>query len=64
MATLPKSEVEQLEPKLSLDEAAKQLLEIVESHYDELGLSQEERDQRYASAQEFLDAKSASRAKA
>ena len=64
MATLPKSDIKMAEPKLSLEEAAAELYKIVEGHNDELGLNEAERDNRYTSAREFLDAKDASRAKA
>jgi hypothetical protein len=64
MATLPQIDVEQTEPKLTLDEAASELYKIVEGHFDSLGLSEEERDQRYISAREFLDAKDAANATA
>jgi hypothetical protein len=64
MAALPQIDVEQTEPKPTLDEAASELYKIVEGHFDSLGLSEEERDQRYISAREFLDAKDAANATA
>ncbi len=57
MATLPKSDIEMNESKQSLDEAARQMVDLIEGYYDEIGLSESERDQRYASAREFLDSK-------
>lgn len=64
MATLPQTDVEQVEPSLTLDEAAAELYKIVEGHFDDLGLTEAERNARYVSAREFLDTKDAANAKA
>jgi hypothetical protein len=48
-AQKPKSKV------MSADEAGKKLYEIIEGHFDEIGLSEEERDKRYDRAQKHLD---------
>jgi len=63
MATLPSTDVEQVMPRLSLDEAAAQMARLVEDYYDEIGLSEQERDQRVASAGEFIQSVSERSAK-
>ncbi len=40
---------------LGAEEAGKKLYEIIEGHFDEIGLSEEERDERYDRAQKHLD---------
>ncbi len=63
MAMLPQTEIEQPAPVLTLDEAAAELYKIVEAHFDDLGLTEAQRDERYTSAQQFLDAKNAETSK-
>ncbi len=48
---------------MSADEAGKKLYEIVEGHFDEIGLSEAERDKRYARLEKHLDAKGVPAAK-
>jgi hypothetical protein len=47
----------------ALNLAAAQMTQFIEEYYDEIGLSETERDERYASAREFLDSKNAATAK-
>jgi hypothetical protein len=54
MATLPSIEVEQAEPKLSLDEAAADMYKLIEGYYDEIGLSEADREKRYEAAGDFI----------
>jgi len=64
MAALPNIDIEQTKQKLSPDEAAAELYKIVESHFDDLGLAEQEREARYASLRESLDAKDVALSKA
>jgi hypothetical protein len=43
---------------ISADEAGKKLYEIVEGYFDEIGLSEAERDKRYAKAEARVNARS------
>ncbi len=56
MATLPIAEPVPAKDA-ALDAAAAKMAQLVEEYYDEIGLSEAERDARYASAREFLDSK-------
>jgi len=51
------------ETKISAEEATEQLYQILEGMFDEQGLSEEERDARYARLDTHLDAKDAAAAK-
>ena len=64
MATLPKANLESPEQRLSLNEAAAELYKIVEGHFDTLGLTEGEKDERYGLLRERLDASDAAPAKA
>jgi hypothetical protein len=60
MATIP-----QARPKRrTLNESAKELHRLLEECFDDMGLTQAERDARYSALDRSLDAKDASRAKA
>jgi hypothetical protein len=59
MAALSQIDVEHAEPKLTLDEATAELYKIVEGHFDDLGLTEQERDERYSNLRERLDSKDA-----
>ena len=43
---------------LSAEEAGKKLYEIIEGYFDEIGLSEGERDKRYAKAEARVNARS------
>jgi hypothetical protein len=59
MATIP-----QVRPKKRTDEQlAAELGRVFESYFDDMGLTQEERDARYAAIDKSLDARDAARAK-
>jgi hypothetical protein len=57
MATLAKSDPQCVQSQLAPDEAAGKLLGIVEGYFDDIGLSETERDERYARARDFVDSK-------
>jgi hypothetical protein len=63
MATLSQVNVQQTESQMTLEQAAAELYKIVESHFDDLGLAEAQRDERYNSLRESLDAKDAASAK-
>ena len=64
MATLPVTHVEQPNTKLTPEEAAAELYRIVEGHFDDLGLTEEQRDERYSKLDRKLQATNAAAAKA
>jgi hypothetical protein len=64
MATLPGTDVERTEHPMTMDDAAAELYMIVEGHFDSLGLSNAERDERYDKLEKRFDATDSSSAKA
>ncbi len=60
MATIPQVE----QKKRTMDEAAIEMHRLIEECFDDMGLSQQERDARYSALDRSLDARDASRAKA
>jgi len=59
MATIP-----QVEPKQrTSEEVAVDMLKLVEEHFDEMGLSEAERDERFDALDRSLSAKGAARAR-
>ena len=59
MATIP-----QVRPKKRTDEElAEELHRVIEGHFDNLGLTEAERDQEYTELEQSLNARDASRAK-
>jgi hypothetical protein len=64
MATLAKSDLQLDSSQLTLDEAAAKLLQVVEGYFDDIGLSEAERDERYTHARDFVDAKTVSPSRA
>ena len=57
MATIP-----QVSPKKrTLEEGAAELHRLIEEHFDEMGLTEAERDARYASLDRSLDARDRAR---
>jgi len=59
MATIP-----QVKPKQRTDEElVSELHQVIESHFDDLGLTEAERDEEYAALEQSLNARDASRAK-
>jgi hypothetical protein len=59
MATFAKSDPQCAQSQLTPDEAAGKLLDIVEGYFDDIGLSEIERDERYVRARDFVDSKAA-----
>jgi hypothetical protein len=60
MATIP-----QVEPKRrTSEELAVELLQVVEEHFDGMGLTEAERDERYDALDRSLNARGATRARA
>jgi hypothetical protein len=59
MATIP-----QVTPKKRTDkELAAELRQVIEGHFDDLGLTEAQRDEEYAALEQSLNARDASRAK-
>jgi hypothetical protein len=59
MATIP-----QIKPKQRTDEElVSELRQVIESHFDDLGLTDAERDQEYDALEQSLNARDASRAR-
>ncbi len=59
MATIP-----QVKPKRRTDEElAAELHRVIEGHFDDLGLTEAQRDEKYAALDRSLNARDASRAK-
>ena len=59
MATIP-----QVKPKKRTDkQSAAELYRVIEGHFDDLGLTEAERDKKYAALEQSLNARDASRAK-
>jgi hypothetical protein len=59
MATLVKSDIWNPTLQLTREEAVNGLHSLIEGHFDEIGLSEAERDERYDKLRESLDAKDA-----
>ena len=57
MATIPQPAPR----KLNLEEAAAELYRLLEEHFDEMGLTEAQRDARYAALDRSLDARDIAR---